>query len=129
MDVREFDFDLPSELIAQEPAADRAGARLLCLDRRSGAITHSGVAALPNLLSTGDLVVVNNTQVFSARLIGRRVPSGGAVQVMLLQLLADENGAGPWGPREARPVGRAPGGEQYWEALVHPGQKLKPGAE
>src|SRR5882762_6175665 len=107
MDVREFDFDLPSELIAQEPATDRAGARLLCLDRQSGAIAHNAVAALPDLLTTGDVVVVNNSRVFPARLIGRRVPSGGTVECMLLQRLDEER----------------------WEALVHPGQKLKPGAE
>ena len=72
MDVRAFDFDLPSELIAQEPATDRAGARLLCLDRPSGVITHTVVAAVPDLLSAGDVVVVNDTRVFPARLIGRR---------------------------------------------------------
>src|SRR6059058_5416017 len=106
MDVRDFDFDLPPELIAQEPPAARGGARLLHLDRQTGAITHTQISALPDLLRAGDLVVVNNTRVFPARLLGRRDPSGGAVECLLV-----------------RPLG----GDQ-WEALVHPGQKLKPGA-
>jgi len=113
MDVREFDFDLPSELIAQEPPAARTGARLLRLGRATGALTHTHVAALPGLLLAGDLVVVNNTRVFPARLLGRRAPTGGAVECLLI-----------------RPVCRdpTPGDPVVWEALVHPGQKLKPGA-
>jgi S-adenosylmethionine:tRNA ribosyltransferase-isomerase len=111
MDVREFDFDLPSELIAQEPAQERAGARLLHLNRATGAVTHSDVRSFPNLLASGDLVVVNNTRVFPARLVGRRVPSGGAVECLLIARIGEH----------------AAGGEE-WEALMHPGQKLKPGA-
>src|SRR5437016_12638429 len=84
MDIREFDFDLPAELIAQEPAADRAAAKLLHLDRVSGFLTHTIVSALPGLLQPGDVVVVNNTRVIPARLLGRRVPSGGAVECLLL---------------------------------------------
>lgn len=109
MDVREFDFDLPSELIAQEPPTDRTAARLLHLDRHAGAIAHTTIAQLPALLHPGDLVVVNDTRVFPARLLGRRVPSGGAVECLL--------------------VGRPdPSDSTVWEALMHPGQKLKPGA-
>jgi S-adenosylmethionine:tRNA ribosyltransferase-isomerase len=112
MDVRDFDFELPHELIAQEPPADRSGARLLVLDRATGAISHSHITSLPGFLRSGDLVVVNNTRVFPARLIGHRVPSGGAVECLL--------------------IGRNPASEvapaQIWDALVHPGQKLKPGA-
>ncbi len=107
MDVRDFDFDLPAGLIAQEPAADRGSSRLLHLDRATGAIAHSRFASLPDLLAAGDLVVVNDTRVFPARLLGRRVPSGGAVECLLLRRCDDE----------------------HWEALVHPGQKLKPGAQ
>ena len=106
MDVRDFDFELPAELIAQEPAADRSSSRLLHLDRATGDITHGRFAALPDHLAPGDLLVVNNTRVFPARLLGRRVPSGGAVECLLLRRC----------------------GDQRWEALVHPGQKLKPGA-
>jgi len=107
MDVREFDFDLPPELIAQQPAAERSAARLLHLHRGNGSITHTVVSALPGLLRAGDLIVVNNTKVFPARLLGRRVPSGGAVECLLVRRLETED---------------------RWEALMHPGQKLKPGA-
>src|SRR5215510_325731 len=110
MDVREFDFHLPPELIAQEPAAERDRARLLCLDRASGALTHASVASLPERLHPGDLIVVNNTRVFPARLIGRRLPSGGAVECLLIGRLRDR-------------------GDECWEGLMHPGQKLKPGSE
>jgi S-adenosylmethionine:tRNA ribosyltransferase-isomerase len=77
--VREFDFDLPPELIAQAPAPERSGARLLFLSRATGQIHHSHVAALPEFLEAGDLLVLNNTRVFPARLLGRRSPSGGHV--------------------------------------------------
>src|SRR5262245_65991057 len=111
MDVREFDFDLPAELIAQEPPAERAGARLLHLTRATGAISHTRVAALPDLLRAGDLVVVNNTRVFPARLLGHRVPSGGAVECLLVRDVSDVSATA-----------------DTWEALMHPGQELKPGA-
>src|ERR1044072_2696047 len=84
MDIREFDFDLPDDLIAQDPAADRSAAKLLHLDRASGSVAHTTVSALPTLLRAGDVVVVNNTRVFPARLLGRRVPSGGAVECLLI---------------------------------------------
>ena len=107
MHVRDFDFDLPPELIAQEPAAERGAARLLYLHRSTGAVTHAFVVALPDLLRDSDLIVVNNTRVFPARLLGHRVPSGGAVECLLIERLA----------------------EDLWEALMHPGQKLRQGAE
>ncbi len=88
MDVRDFDFDLPAGLIAQEPAADRSAARLLHLDRVTGAIAHGRFAELPDRLSPGDLLVVNNTRVFPARLLGRRVPTGGAVECLLIRRCA-----------------------------------------
>src|SRR5262245_17860488 len=112
MDVAEFDFDLPPELIAQEPAPERTSARLLFLDRTHGDVAHTTIAALPTLLHRGDLLVVNNSRVFPARLLGRRVPSGGAVECLLVRCV-----------EELSP------GLEMWEALVHPGQKLKPGAE
>jgi S-adenosylmethionine:tRNA ribosyltransferase-isomerase len=111
MDVRAFDFDLPPDLIAQEPPRERGGSRLLHLDRATGTIHHTAISALPDLLSAGDLVVVNDTRVFPARLLGRRIPSGGAVECLLV----------------ARAVEPRPDGE-LWEVLMHPGQKLKPGA-
>jgi S-adenosylmethionine:tRNA ribosyltransferase-isomerase len=115
MDVSEFDFALPPELIAQQPSPDRSAARLMTLDRVSGRIGHSTVADLPNLLRAGDLMVVNNTRVFPARLLGRRVPSGGAVECLLVSQRDRSAADGPY--------------EATWEALMHPGQKLKPGAQ
>src|SRR5262245_30816125 len=118
MDVRDFDFELPPERIAQQPAAERAAARLLHLDRRSGQIAHCHVTDLPGLLQPGDLVVVNNTRVFPARLMGRRVPSGGIVECLLARREP---------PREVAASAESASSE-VWEALMHPGQKLKPGA-
>jgi S-adenosylmethionine:tRNA ribosyltransferase-isomerase len=113
VDVSAFDFVLPDELVAQEPPAARGGSRLLVLNRTTGATEHTMFSAVVDYLSAGDLLVVNNTKVFPARLLGRRVPSGGAVEALLL-------GAGIRDPSRA--------GECESEALVHPGQKLKPGA-
>jgi S-adenosylmethionine:tRNA ribosyltransferase-isomerase len=113
VDVSEFDFDLPPDLIAQEPPGHRGGSRLLHLDRHSGAVTHGVIADLPRLLREGDLVVVNNTRVFPARLLGHRVPSGGAVECLLIG--REREGEGPH--------------EEVWQALMHPGQKLRPGAQ
>jgi len=119
MDVRDFDFELPPELIAQQPAADRGAARLLHLDRRSGGIAHAHVNDLPGLLQPGDVVVVNNTRVFPARLMGRRIPSGGTVECLLARREVEEGAAAA---AESLP-------SEVWEALMHPGQKLKPGAQ
>jgi len=115
VDVADFDFRLPPELIAQEPALERGAARLLHLDR-NGTITHTHVAALPSLLRRGDVLVVNDTRVFPARLLGRRVPSGGAVECLLIGRLA--------GGQRGSDGGLTP----LWNALMHPGQKLKVGS-
>ena len=85
MDVREFDFDLPADLIAQTPPPDRSDARLLHLDRASGRLAQHRISALPDLLRPGDLIVANDTRVFPARLLGRRVPSGGEVECLLVR--------------------------------------------
>ena len=106
MRVSDFDFDLPADRIAQTPTADRQAARLLVLDRTTGGLQHRTVGALPALLTPGDLLVVNDTRVFPARLLGRRLPSGGAVECLLLSRRDDG----------------------CWDALVHPGQRLRPGA-
>jgi S-adenosylmethionine:tRNA ribosyltransferase-isomerase len=120
MDVSEFDFDLPADLIAQQPTVDRAGARLLHLPAGAAGVRHTRVSELPAILEPGDLLVVNDTRVFPARLLGCRVPSGGAVECLLVARVD---------PGEAATSGRpAEPGEEWWEALVHPGQKLKPGA-
>jgi S-adenosylmethionine:tRNA ribosyltransferase-isomerase len=111
MKVSDFDFDLPAELIAQAPTPARGESKLLVLHKHTGAIEHTAVTRLPELLQEGDLVVVNDTKVFPARLLGTRVPSGGAVECLLLSSLD-----------KGHPEGR-------WDALVHPGQKLQPGAK
>ena len=107
MRVDAFDFQLPDELIAQQPLA-RGASRLLVLDRASSFVEHAAVRELPRFLRPGDLLVVNDTRVFPARLLGHRMPSGGAVECLLLERE---------GPTSTT-----------WTALVHPGQKLKPGA-
>ena len=110
VNVSEFDFELPDELIAQEPPAERGASRLLVMNRATGAIEHTRFADLPQLLHEGDLLVLNDTRVFPARLLGTRVPSGGAVECLLVRQLVSADSA------------------EDWEALMHPGQKLKPGA-
>jgi S-adenosylmethionine:tRNA ribosyltransferase-isomerase len=129
MDVSEFDFGLPPELIAQEPPADRGAARLMSLDRTREHIVHTHVTELPGLLAADDLIVVNNSRVFPARLLGRRVPSGGAVECLLIRSLgSDEGPMGVRHPSDPGPDPRLTPELELWEALVHPGQKLKPGA-
>jgi S-adenosylmethionine:tRNA ribosyltransferase-isomerase len=132
VDVRAFDFDLPAAVIAQEPAARRSAARLLHLDRRTGGLTHSTIDNLPELLREGDLLVVNNTRVFPARLLGRRVPSGGAVECLLIgrasQPGQDEHEGLVDGQERQDGRGRRGGQDgEDWQALMHPGQKLRPG--
>lgn len=118
--VSEFDYHLPAELIAQEPLPERAASRMLHLDRRSGAFRDCQFADLPDLLRPDDLLVLNNTRVFPARLFGRRAgaraqpisPSNpaaktflkGKVEVLLTRQISQE-------PNE-------------WECLVHPGRKI-----
>jgi S-adenosylmethionine:tRNA ribosyltransferase-isomerase len=112
LDVSLFDYDLPERLIAQH-AAGRGESRLLVLDRRTGRCTHATISDLPAWLTAGDLLVVNDTRVFPARLLGHRLPHGsapglsrgGAVECLLLERLDDDR----------------------WDALVHPGQKLRVG--
>ena len=106
MRLSDFDYELPAELIAQEALPLRDAARLLRLDRATGARSHHRVADLDTLLEPGDVLVVNDTRVVPARLLGRRDPSGGAVECLLLARLDGER----------------------WDALVHPGQKLKIGS-
>jgi S-adenosylmethionine:tRNA ribosyltransferase-isomerase len=105
MKVADFSFDLPADLIAQFPPAERGASRLLVLDRQHGSVTHAAVRDVAGFLVAGDLMVFNDTRVFPARLIGEREPGGGAVEVMLVSRVDDDR----------------------WEALVHPGQRMRPG--
>jgi S-adenosylmethionine:tRNA ribosyltransferase-isomerase len=113
MDIADFDFELPEELIAQEPPAERGGSRLLVLSRGGGRLRDEVFGNLGRHLCSGDLLVLNNTRVFPARLIGRRDPSGGDVECLLIEKLPTSNVELP---------------QETWQALMHPGQKLKPGA-
>ncbi len=106
MHISEFDYELPAELIAQEPLPRRDASRMLVVNRRSQSWVDSQFSALPTFLTADDVVVLNNTRVFPARLIGRRHPSGGRVEVMLV--------------RETQPC--------EWQALVRPSHRLRKGA-
>ena len=140
--VTDFDFALPEDLIAQT-AAPRGQSRLLALDRGTGSFEHRSIADLPAFLRPGDVLVVNDTRVFAARLLGHRVPSGGAVECLLLSpqsRLQDPLRTGPGVESDIDPsvssvLSVANEGVQsvdddsvVWDALMHPGQKLKPGA-
>ena len=105
MKTHDFYYDLPPELIAQTPLERRDGSRLLTLDKRTGETGHGHFYDLPRLLRPGDCLVMNDSRVLPARLLGRREPTGGAAEVLLL-------------------VDR---GDQVWECLVRPGRKVKPG--
>src|SRR5688572_22797223 len=91
MQRRDFHYDLPAELIAQAPLADRRASRLLVLEGSTGSIEDRSFAELPDLLRAGDLLVLNDTRVLPARVIGRK-PTGGRVELLLERLL---------GPRSA----------------------------
>ena len=106
MKKSDFDFYLPEELIAQTPLEKRDGSRLLVLDKESGAMDHRHFYDLPEYLRAGDCLVLNNSRVLPARLIGTR-QGGGAVELVLLRDL----------------------GEGRWECLSRPGRKTKPGTE
>jgi S-adenosylmethionine:tRNA ribosyltransferase-isomerase len=104
--LSEFDYELPEELIAQQPLEQRDASRMLILDRATQTQEDSKFEVFPAYVRPGDVVVVNNTRVFPARLIGQREGTGGAVEILLA--------------REVKPA--------VWEALVRPAQRLKVGA-
>ncbi len=107
MKTHDFYYDLPQELIAQTPLARRDGSRLLVLDKATGEMSHEHFYNITEHLNPGDTLVLNDSRVLPARLIGHRVPTGGAVELLLLKDVGD--GA--------------------WECLARPGRKLKPGGE
>ena len=105
--THDFYYELPPELIAQTPIQRRDASRLLTLDKRTGEIGHHHFYDLPQFLRPGDCLVLNDSRVLPARLLGRREPTGGACEVVLL-------------------IDR---GENVWECLVRPGKKLREGAK
>ncbi|HBB95140.1 MAG TPA: tRNA preQ1(34) S-adenosylmethionine ribosyltransferase-isomerase QueA [Blastocatellia bacterium] len=103
MDISDFDYHLPDDLIAQHPLLQRDASRMLILDRAAQSWRDSHFKNLPSQLSAGDVLVVNNTRVFPARLRGNRVPSGGSIELLLI--------------RETAP--------KMWEALARPARRLR----
>ncbi len=106
MKTSDFYYELPGELIAQDPLRDRSASRLLHLDKKTGACTHGVFRDVLGFLHSGDTLVINDTRVIPARLYGHKQDTGGAVEVLLLK-------------RKGRDV---------WETLVRPGKKMRPGA-
>ena len=106
MKTSDFFYDLPEELIAQDPLEDRTASRLLVLDRKTGVVKHKIFSDVIDYLNKGDCLVINNTRVIPARLIGEKEDTGGKVEVLLLKRRAND----------------------VWETLVKPGKKLRPGA-
>ena len=105
MNVKDFYFDLPQELIAQDPLEDRASSRLLVLDRETGEVTHRKFRDILGYLNPGDCLVINDTKVIPARLIGSREGTNAKIEVLLLKRREND----------------------IWETLVKPGKKAKPG--
>jgi len=106
MKTRDFYYDLPPELIAQTPIERRDASRLLVLNKETGEREHRHFYDLPSYLQKGDCLILNDSRVLPARLLGQRLPGGGACEVLLL-------------------IDR---GDKVWECLVRPGKKMRPGA-
>ena len=106
MDVKDFYFDLPQELIAQDPLEDRSSSRLLVLDKETGAVEHRVFRDIVSYLRKGDCLVINDTKVIPARLYGVKEGTQAKIEVLLLKRRADD----------------------VWEVLVKPGRKARPGA-
>lgn len=105
MKTSDFYYDLPERLIAQNPLADRSSSRLMVLDKKTGKIEHKHFTNIKEYLHKGDVLVINNTRVIPARLLGVRSDTGSAVEILLLKRLDDVR----------------------WECIVRPGKKVKPG--
>ncbi|EMS71843.1 tRNA preQ1(34) S-adenosylmethionine ribosyltransferase-isomerase QueA [Ruminiclostridium cellobioparum] len=106
MNLQEFDYYLPEELIAQHPLERRDMSRLMVLDRESGEIDHKLFKDITNYFAEGDCLVLNNTRVIPARLLGQKEGSGGKIEFVLLKRIAGDT----------------------WEVILRPGKKAKPGA-
>lgn len=112
MRIDEFDYELPHELIAQTPLEPRDSSRLLVVHRDTGDVEHRRFYQLGDYLRAGDLLVANNSRVLPVRLLGRKIPTGGHVEALLLRPLASER-------HEGEPA--------VWEALVSPGRRVQDG--
>lgn len=119
MHISEFDYELPPELIAQEPLAERDRSRMLVVNRGEGAWQDRLFTDLPDFLRAGDVVVINNTRVFPARLLGHRVAAGAAVETFLLT---------PLGPVSSFERDGHVWQAVEWEVLARPGRALRVGA-
>ena len=107
MKTKDFDYYLPEELIAQTPLEKRDESRLMCLDKETGELSHHHFYELPDFLNPGDCLILNNSRVLPARLLGQRLPGGGACEVLLL-------------------IDR---GDKTWECIVRPGKHLRKGTK
>lgn len=105
MDVKDFDYELPEELIAQDPLEDRSSSRLMVLDRETGDVEHRHFRDILDYLNPGDCLVINNTKVIPARLYGAKEDTQAKIEVLLLKRKEND----------------------VWETLVKPGKKAKPG--
>jgi len=108
MKLNDFDFYLPEELIAQHPLEKRDHSKLLVLNKQTGEITHENFTGILNYLNYGDVLVLNNTKVIPARLIGNKKDTGAKIEVVLLKTTKEKD---------------------CWEVLVKPGKKVKIGTE
>ena len=109
MELHDFYYDLPQELIAQDPLSDRSASRLMLLDKNTGEIEHKIFKDIIDYLNPGDCLVINDTKVIPARLIGERVGTGATIEVLLLKRKEDM--------------------KDVWEVLVKPGKKAKIGTK
>ena len=105
MDVKDFDYDLPEELIAQDPLEDRSSSRLMVLDKKTGEVSHHVFKEIVKYLRPGDCLVLNNTKVIPARLFGVKEGTMAKIEILLLKRRQND----------------------VWETLVKPGKKAKPG--
>lgn len=107
MNLHDFYYELPKELIAQDPLSDRSSSRLMVMNRKTGEVEHKVFRDIADLLNPGDCLVINDTKVIPARLIGEKDGTGAAIEVLLLKRKEDL--------------------KDVWEVLVKPGKKAKPG--
>lgn len=124
MKTSDFDYDLPQELIAQEPAAVRDGCRMLVMDRKSGALEDRIFRDIEEYLNPGDLLVANETRVLPARLLGAKRNTGGQAEVFLLRQVKGDAAQAYLDNSLTESVNQ----QAIWEVLVRPGKRLKPGS-